>query len=219
LQSKGKKELSFVSWERQNQLIDSIAQNFASQIQTNVKQSKFFSIAIDSTFDTSRKEQVSFIIRYVCPNTGSIFERLLAIQESPNTCGNDLFSLFINVMGNYNIDWINDLVGQSYDGASNMRGMYNGLQALVKAKNKRATFVWCHAHRLNLVVKKLVSSSVDSVNLFGNLETLYSFIWCAKKRVALYRQFQEKLNNNSEKRQLMALNVYVLLGGLHIQHH
>lgn len=205
LQSKGKKELSFVSWERQNQLIDSIAQNIASQIQTNVKQSKFFSIAIDSTLDTSRKEQVSFIIRYVCPNTGSIFERLLAIQESPNTCGNDLFSLFINVMGNYNIEWINDLVGQSYDGASNMRGMYNGLQALVKAKNKRATFVWCHAHRLNLVVKELVSSSVDSVNLFGNLETLYSFIWCAKKRVALYRQFQEKLNNNSEKHQLMAL--------------
>jgi len=205
LQSKGKKELSFVSWERQNQLIDSIAQDIATQIQTNVKQSKFFSIAIDSTFDTSRKEQVSFIIRYVCPNTGSIFERLLAIRESPNTCGNDLFSLFINVMEKYNIDWISDLVGQSYDGASNMRGMYNGLQALVKAKNKHATFVWCHAHRLNLVVKELVSSSVDSVNLFGNLETLYSFIWCAKKRVALYRQFQEKHNNNSEKHQLMAL--------------
>lgn len=205
LQSKGKKELSFVSWERQNQLFNSIAQDIASQIQTNVKQSKLFSIAIDSTFDTSRKEQVSFIIRYVCPNTGSIFERLLAIRESPNTCGNDLFSLFINVMEKYNIDWTSDLVGQSYDGASNMRGMYNGLQALVKAKNKHATFVWCHAHRLNLVVKELVSSSVDSVNLFGNLETLYSFIWCAKKRVALYRQFQEKHNNNSEKHQLMAL--------------
>jgi len=55
LQSIGKKELSFVSWERQNQLIDSIAQDIASQIQTNVKQSKLFSIAIDSTFDTSRK--------------------------------------------------------------------------------------------------------------------------------------------------------------------
>lgn len=205
LQSKGKKELSFVSWERQNQSIDSIAQDIASQIQTNVKQSKLFSIAIDSTFDTSRKEQVSFIIRYVCHNTGSIFERLLAIRESPNTCGYDLFSLFINVMEKYNIDWISDLVGQSYDGASNMRGMYNGLQALVKAKNKHATFVWCHAHRLNLVVKELVSSSVDSVNLFGNLETLYSFIWCAKKRVALFRQFQEKHNNNSEKYQLMAL--------------
>uniref|UniRef100_A0A2S2PBA1 Zinc finger MYM-type protein 1 n=2 Tax=Schizaphis graminum TaxID=13262 RepID=A0A2S2PBA1_SCHGA len=205
LQSIGKKELSFISWERQNQIIDSIAQDIASQIQTNVKQSKIFSISIDSTFDTSRKEQVSFIIRYVCPNTGSIFERLLAIRESPNTCGIDLFSLFINVMKKYNIDWINDLVGQSYDGASNMRGMYNGLQALVKAKNKHATFVWCHAHRLNLVVKELVSSSVDSVNLFGNLETLYSFIWYAKKRVALYRQFQEKHNNNSEKHQLMAL--------------
>lgn len=81
LQSKGKKELSFVSWERQNLLIDSVAQDIASKFQTNVKQSKFFSIAIDSTFDTSRKEQVSFIIRYICPNSGSIFERLLAIED------------------------------------------------------------------------------------------------------------------------------------------
>ncbi|XP_025407321.1 zinc finger MYM-type protein 1-like [Sipha flava] len=219
LQSKGKKELSFISWERLYQLIDSIAQDIASQIQTNVKQSKFFSIVFDSTFDTSRKEQVSFIIRYVCPNTGSIFERLLAIRESPNTCGSYLFSLFINVMKNHN-HWINDLVGQSYDGASNMRCMYNGLQDLVKAKNKRATFVWCHAHRLNLVVKELVLSSVDSINIFGNLETLYSFIWCAKKRVALYRQFQENHYNNSKKHQLMALKrMYLLLGGLLIQHH
>jgi len=54
-------------------------------------------------------------------------------------------------MEKYNIGWISDLVGQSYDGASNMHGMYNGLQALGKVKNKRATFVWCHAHRLNLV--------------------------------------------------------------------
>jgi len=118
LQSKGKKELSFVSWDRQNQLIDSIAQNIASQIQTNVKQSKFFSIAIDSTFDTSRNNKCHLLSNmFVLIGTGSIFERLLAIREPPNTCGNDLFNLFKNVMKNHNIYWISNLVGQSYNGA------------------------------------------------------------------------------------------------------
>lgn len=38
-------------------------------------------------------------------------------------------------------DWTVDLVGQSFDGASNMRGNYKGLQALIKKENKHAVFV------------------------------------------------------------------------------
>jgi len=39
-------------------------------------------------------------------------------------------------------------------------------------------------------VKQIVSSNSNSADLFGNLETLYLFVWCAKKRVAIFRQFQ-----------------------------
>lgn len=37
-----------------------------------------------------------------------------------------------------------------------------------------------------------VSSSLDAVDLFGNLESFYSFIWCSKKSAALFREFQSK---------------------------
>jgi len=65
IKSKGKHVCSFISWERQNQLISSISEFIGSTIRSDIKKSRMFSISIDSTFDGARKEQVSFIVRYI----------------------------------------------------------------------------------------------------------------------------------------------------------
>lgn len=57
-----------------------------------------FSISIDSTFDASRREQVSFVIRYVDDKFELIHERVIAIKESPITTRKDLYSLFVAIM-------------------------------------------------------------------------------------------------------------------------
>ncbi|XP_028044450.1 zinc finger MYM-type protein 1-like [Rhopalosiphum maidis] len=53
---------------KQNQLIHSIATCLRTTIQNEIKKSKYFSVAIDTTFDASKREQLAFIIRYVCCN-------------------------------------------------------------------------------------------------------------------------------------------------------
>lgn len=189
---KKKGQISFVTWERQNQLIDSISHDISSQIQQAVVQSNMFSISIDSTFDASRREQVSFVIRYVDDTFGLIHERVIAIKESPITTGKDLYSLFVAIMEKEKLNWKDCLVGQSYDGASNMRGNYKGLQAHIKRECPQALYVWCHAHRLALVVKQAVSCDSNSRDLFGNLESLYVLLWCSKKRAATFREAQKK---------------------------
>lgn len=54
----------------------------------------------------------------------------------------------------------------------------------------------CSAHRLNLVETKIVSCSIDAVDLFGNIETVYNFIYSSKIRVAYY---ENKQKNHSTK--------------------
>lgn len=191
LKIKGKKENSFMSWERQNLLIESIAQYISSVIKSQILTARYFSICIDSTFDISHKEQLSFIVRYVFD--GKVYERLIALVKSPYTTGQALFELFNKVMDKCNLDWKNNLVGQSYDGAANMRGTYNGLQAKICNINPRAVYIWCYAHRLNLIVLSAVGSCKEAVNLFGNLEKLYTFISNSKKRSELYRNKQQEL--------------------------
>jgi len=149
----------------------------------------------------SRKEQISFIIHYVT-ECGDICERLLALQDSPITTGVQMFKIFEMICGRLSLDWVNYLVVKSYDGAQNMRGQYNGLQTLIREQCPTATFVWCCAHRLNLIVSKVVSCSLDSVDLFGNLETLYNFICGSKKKVAYYEDIQKKHSSIKRDRRL-----------------
>jgi len=75
-------------------------------------------------------------------------------------------------------------------------------QNLVRNKCPTATFIWCSAHRLNLVVGKAVSCNNDAIDLFGNLELVYNFITGSKKRVAVYEDFQSKYSNTGQKRRL-----------------
>lgn len=191
LESSKKPELNFLSKFRQNQLISCCASYVKDTIKTEIRESRFFSVSMDSTFDLSRKEQISFIVRYINSN-GKICERLLALKDSAITTSIQMFNVFENICNELSLDWTHFMVGQSYDGAQNMRGQQGGLQALIKKKCPTATFIWCSAHRLNLVVTKTVSCSLDAVDLFGNIETIYNFICNSKKRVAYYEEKQKE---------------------------
>ncbi|XP_060854883.1 zinc finger MYM-type protein 1-like [Metopolophium dirhodum] len=208
LQSKGKSEVNFLSWRRQNQIISSVAKCIKTSINSEIKTSKYFSVSIDTTFDYSRREQLAFIIRYVSFEGPSpvIKERLLSLKESPQAKGSQLFSLFQDICLENNLKWKTMLVGQSYDGANNMRGQYQGLQAFIKGINPAAIYTWCYAHRLNLIVVQVTSSSPDSVNLFGNLEELYNFISSSKKRVAYFENMQKERHPTVRVKRLKRVN-------------
>ncbi|OMO49944.1 hypothetical protein COLO4_38284 [Corchorus olitorius] len=63
--------------------------------------------------------------------------------------------------------------GQGYDGASNMRGEWHGLQALFLNDCPFAYYVHCFAHRLQLA---LVAASKDEVHVHGFFDQLTSVV-------------------------------------------
>lgn len=132
LQTKKKCYYTFVSWMHQNQLIEATAKYIRGDIVGEIKSAKFFSISIDATFDNSKKEQLSFVVRYV-NETGIVYERLLSMKECSNTTGQYMFSVFEKICDENDLNWKFYLVGQSYNGASNMRGTYQGLQSKIKS--------------------------------------------------------------------------------------
>lgn len=206
LKIKGRKETSFISWDRQNLLIESVSEYISQIVKSDVMASRIFSVSLDYTFDISRKEQISFIIRYVHETNGTVMERLLALRESPCTTGVNLFELFQNVFNYHNLDWKSNLVGQSYDEAANMSGQYNGLQAKILEQNPQALFIWCSAHRLNLIVSQAVGSCSNAVDLFGNIEKIFTFITGSKARSAFFREKQLELYPKQQIRSVKRVN-------------
>jgi len=53
---KERKTYNFISWQRQNQLIEAIYRNIHDVIKKEILTAVFFSISLDTTLNVSRKE-------------------------------------------------------------------------------------------------------------------------------------------------------------------
>lgn len=115
---KNKNKFDFISRRRQNQnqLLDCIANYIQHFILNQVKRSKFFSVTMDTTFDNSKREQLSFVLRYISSETGVINERLICMQECANITAQNMFLVFKSICDKNSLQWTENLIGQSYDG-------------------------------------------------------------------------------------------------------
>lgn len=119
--------LSFTVFE---QFIEIMGEKVKKTIVNEIKNAKYFSIIVDSTPDISHTDQLAFIFRYVS-NNGEPVERFLKFLANSGHKSKDLADAVFMVLEENDID-INNCRGQSYDNASNMSGVYSGLQARIK---------------------------------------------------------------------------------------
>ena len=66
-----------------------------------------------------------------------------------------------------------DCRGQTFDNASNMAGIYSGVQAHVLKINDKAVFIPCMAHSLNLSGTTAAESCTEAVTFFGVVQKNY----------------------------------------------
>ena len=84
-----------------------------------------FSVMVDESRDVSVKEQMTVVIRFV--NKRGIVERFIGIVHVSDTTFLQLKAALDSLFGKYGLTILR-LRGQRYDGASNMRGEFNGLK-------------------------------------------------------------------------------------------
>ena len=168
------------------------------EITDRVKEAGVYSIIADETPDTSKKEQLSLVVRYV--NKGVVEERLLAVKTVNETDAVTLLKTVTEELEECGIS-ISMLRGQCYDGASNVSGIHAGLQALMRNLSPTALYTHCYAHVLNLVIVDSMTNNRVARDFFGTLQNLYVFIETCTKRHALFCKFQETSNasNDAEK--------------------
>lgn len=82
---------------------------------------------IDESRDISIKEQMIIILRYV-DKKGCVLERFIGIVHVPSTSASSLKLSIDSLFAKHGLS-IFRISGQGYDGASNMRGEFNGLKS------------------------------------------------------------------------------------------
>uniref|UniRef100_A0A3B3RLL1 TTF-type domain-containing protein n=1 Tax=Paramormyrops kingsleyae TaxID=1676925 RepID=A0A3B3RLL1_9TELE len=162
---------TYLGHATQNEIIDCLAEMVRTSIISEVVQSEAFSIL---TKDLSKKEQMSFVIRYYY--NGSVCESFLAFEAAERLDAAALSQKIVQILQKYGLDYKNHLVGQAYDGASVMSGKNTGVQARFKAEAPLAFYVHCNAHCLNLVLVDSVKCIPGAYCFFSLLQKLYVFV-------------------------------------------
>ena len=95
------------------------------------------------------------------------------------------------------------LRGQGYDGASNMRGEFNVLKALILKENESAYYVHCFAHQLQLVVVVVAKNHKGVRDFFDVLSTMTNVVCGSCKRKDILREsHKERLSKRKEKSEI-----------------
>jgi len=60
---------------------------------------------MNTTFDNSKREQLSFVIQYTSSETDVMNEQLIRMQEYANTTAQNMFLVFKNICEKNNLQW------------------------------------------------------------------------------------------------------------------
>ncbi|PNX79290.1 repressor of the inhibitor of the protein kinase-like protein [Trifolium pratense] len=173
------KHAKYTSPQIQKELLSVLAKGVRKHIREEIGDAKFC-IIVDEARDESKKEQMSLVLRFV-DRVGLIQERFFDVAHVNDTASLTLKEKICDILSRHNLD-VSNIRGQGYDGASNMRGQWNGLQSLFMKDCPFAYYVHCFAHRLQLA---LVSASRDLKPIhrfFDKLTMIINVVTSSTKR-------------------------------------
>ncbi|KAL4100994.1 hypothetical protein QTP88_021015 [Uroleucon formosanum] len=143
-----------------NKIVLVIGNLLQEKIVNELKEAQSFSILVDSTQDVPVLDQLAVCVRYVLKN--NVYEKLLKLVVAYDFSG----------------------IGCSFDGASNMKGVYNGLQSHLKENaNLSCIYTHCLGHVLNLVMVDLSEFCKNAEFLFGLVQQSATFLLDSHKRM------------------------------------
>ncbi|KAL7132312.1 hypothetical protein ABFS83_12G065000 [Erythranthe nasuta] len=149
-----------------------------------------FCLMVDEARDISMKEQMALMIRYV-DKSGSVIERFLGVEHVTDTSALTLKGTIDDVFSRYGLS-ISKLRGQGYDGASNMRGQFNGLKTLILNENSCAYYIHCFAHQLQLALVAVAKKQDHISSLFDFTTRVLNIVGSSCKRRDLLREKQSE---------------------------
>ncbi|XP_022865451.1 zinc finger MYM-type protein 1-like [Olea europaea var. sylvestris] len=149
-----------------------------------------FSILVDESRDISVKEQMSVVIRYV--KNGRVLEHFIGVIHVSSTTAVSLKAGIDQLFSTHSLS-ISNLRGQGYDGASNMRGEYNGLKTLILKENSSAYYIHCFAHQLQLALVAVAQKHPKIETFFTSVHRLVNVVGGSAKRNDLIRE-KQRLN-------------------------
>ena len=148
--------------------------------------SYFFSVMADEAMDSSQKEQLSLVLRYINSSYDVQEEFVGFVHLKDGLSGKAIADSIVKKVTDLGLDIMNCRV-QGYDRAGAVAGHKNGASAHILRICRKLIYIHCFSHRLSLAISK--NFNVVSVN--NMLETV--------QKISFFFQYSEQRQLCSEK--------------------
>ncbi|KAI3725286.1 hypothetical protein L1987_65069 [Smallanthus sonchifolius] len=192
----------------QKEIIDCFAKEVTKMICEEIKDD-VFGLLVDESSDVSMMEQMVVVVRYV-DKLGVVKESLIGIAHVKNTVASTLKEVVVSLLANNKLS-IDQVRGQGYDGASNMRGEFNGLKVLILRDNSSAHYIHCFAHQLQLVIVAVEKKHSGVKDFYEYLSMVVNTVSDSCKRK------EAMLDAKKERVEQEILQVYNMILDMQIQ--
>ncbi|XP_057740469.1 uncharacterized protein LOC130957635 [Arachis stenosperma] len=190
-------------------LSDSCNQNVNNVVLENAPgNAQYISPSVQKDMLHILSRKVRTTIREEIDKHGCVQERCFDLIYVSNTCSLTLKTKISSVLSRHNLD-VQNLRGQGYDGASNIRGEWNGLQALFLKDCPFAYYIHCLSHRLQLALVSAAKEICYVHQFFSKLTLVVNVVTVSPKR---HDQLRVAQANNVAN--LIANDKFVIGSGL-----
>ncbi|XP_025682376.1 uncharacterized protein [Arachis hypogaea] len=169
----------YTSHQIQKEILHILSNKVRKHICEEIGDSKFC-IVVDEARDESKREQMALVLRFVDIH-GFIQERFLDLVHVKDTTSLTLKQELCGLLSRHGLD-VSNIRGQGYDDASNMRGEWNGLQALFLKDCPYAYYIHCFADQLQLVLVAASREVIPVHQFFSKLTFIVNIICSSSKR-------------------------------------
>jgi hypothetical protein len=176
--AKAPKNATYTSPQIQKEILHVFSMKVMNAIREEIGDAKFC-IIVDEARDESMREQMAVVIRFV-DKDGFVRERFFGVVHVSDTVALTLKKEIYSLLSRYNLD-IQNIRGQGYDGASNMRGESNGLQALISHDCPYAYYIHCFAYRLQLALVAASKAVIPVGKFFDRLAFIINIVGASCK--------------------------------------
>ena len=138
------------------------------------------------------KNKMAVVLRFVDDTYGLIKERFIGLVHVKETSSLTLKLAIDSLPTELGLS-LKKIRGKGYDGASNMRGEFNGLKTLILRENSSKHYVHCFYHQLQLVIVAIAKKHFDVGYFSDMISVLVNVVGGSCKRTDMIQDSQREI--------------------------
>lgn len=183
---------TYQSHNTATELLSASAKWIQSSIFSAIRSSPAITLMADESTDIRVRNEMSLCCWYI--EDGRAVERFICLQQLPDTTANTISKAILEWLTTAEIPLMK-IYWLAFDGAANMSGKKNGVQAQLKEHLPNSHYIHYRSHLLHLAAANVASGFKPLKVLFSSFNSLWTFFHKSPKRSNKLTEVQSILDD------------------------